>query len=383
MIIRNDATYFPSISIDHFFNIHGRCSLSSVGYQGLNTGVPLFCFPTWCTRCVTRVSSGYGIWMSDFPLLSPPDLMVHHLPHFIFIGGGYSMVYLILRHCQMMMIVDPIIIHYPIISSNPIRKFCHVPLSLLRFRTPFSSIFSAIHIIHGTDIIYSSNHLIWNPYCILLSGQDYFKQSNTRLHFIADRATVMSLELLGEPWHMVDEISALGLRHVGYGIPTETWRRTWRRTWRSGTLPPCPWCSHQQSSKIVNSQIYSDNVDDVDVHVPKLKWGCLSCFKFQTIRVIICGSCLIFTGIQFMFFFTEKQLQVFISDQPYLYHKLIYINIYIYPLYPYIFYDHLYHVISINWGYTGISGGFFFRAWTNSMEDPYRMGPRGSYYRSR
>jgi len=53
------------------------------------------------------------------------------------------------------------------------------------------------------------------------AGQDYFKQSNTRLHFIADRATVMSLELLGEPWHMVDEISALGLRHVGYGIPTE------------------------------------------------------------------------------------------------------------------------------------------------------------------
>ena len=56
----------------------------------------------------------------------------------------------------------------------------------------------------------------------LLSGQDYFKQSNTRLHFIADRATVMSLELYGEPWHMIDEISALGLRHVGYGIPTDT-----------------------------------------------------------------------------------------------------------------------------------------------------------------
>ena len=34
----------------------------------------------------------------------------------------------------------------------------------------------------------------------------------------------MSLELLGEPWQMVDEISALGLRHVGYGIPTDSGR---------------------------------------------------------------------------------------------------------------------------------------------------------------
>eukprot|EP00438_Fugacium_kawagutii_P013371 Skav216477 [mRNA] locus=scaffold1123:291572:299161:- [translate_table: standard] len=57
------------------------------------------------------------------------------------------------------------------------------------------------------------------------AGQDYFKQSNTRLLFIAESATNMSLQLLGEPWQMVDEISALGLRHVGYGIPTETWRQ--------------------------------------------------------------------------------------------------------------------------------------------------------------
>lgn len=62
-------------------------------------------------------------------------------------------------------------------------------------------------------------------------GQDYFKQSNTRLHFIAERATQMGLELLGEPWQMVDEISALGLRHVGYGIPTET-RRGVLENWR-------------------------------------------------------------------------------------------------------------------------------------------------------
>lgn len=310
MIIRNDATYFPSISIDHSFNIHGRCSLSSVGYQGFFIQeFPCVVFPH--DARVVRYSNFVrvsGIWIFViFHVQISRRFDGSSSSPLHFFGGGYSMVYLILRHCQMMMIVDPIVIHYPIISSNPIRKFCHVPLSLLRFRAPFSSIFSAIHIIHGTDIIWE---LIKTSYMkSLLSGQDYFKQSNTRLHFIADRATVMSLELLGEPWHMVDEISALGLRHVGYGIPTETWRRTWR----SGTLPPYPWCSHQQSSKIVNSQIYSDNVDVHDV--PKLhwlKWGCLSCLKFQSIRVIICGSCLILTQIQWILF-TEKQLLVFIK----------------------------------------------------------------------
>jgi len=53
------------------------------------------------------------------------------------------------------------------------------------------------------------------------AGQDYFKQSNTRLHFIAESATAMALKLLQDPWRMVDDISALGLRHVGYAVPTE------------------------------------------------------------------------------------------------------------------------------------------------------------------
>lgn len=51
-------------------------------------------------------------------------------------------------------------------------------------------------------------------------GQDYFIQSETRLQFIIDRIMVMTFELLEDPWKMVDEISALGLRHVGFGIPT-------------------------------------------------------------------------------------------------------------------------------------------------------------------
>lgn len=53
------------------------------------------------------------------------------------------------------------------------------------------------------------------------SGQEYFKQSNTRLHFIAQRAMDMTGELFNDPWEMTELISALGLRHVGYGIPTE------------------------------------------------------------------------------------------------------------------------------------------------------------------
>merc|ERR1719454_586478 len=53
------------------------------------------------------------------------------------------------------------------------------------------------------------------------AGQDYFKQSNTYLHFIADRVIEMTLELYQSPVKMVDDVSALGLRHVGYAIPTE------------------------------------------------------------------------------------------------------------------------------------------------------------------
>merc|ERR1719450_1971918 len=53
------------------------------------------------------------------------------------------------------------------------------------------------------------------------AGQDFFKQSTTRLHFIADRIVSMTLEIFKDPLKMVEDISALGLRHVGYGIPTE------------------------------------------------------------------------------------------------------------------------------------------------------------------
>jgi len=53
------------------------------------------------------------------------------------------------------------------------------------------------------------------------AGQDFFKQSNTRLHFIASQVLEMPLAIFKDPWGLVEEISGVGLRHVGYGIPTE------------------------------------------------------------------------------------------------------------------------------------------------------------------
>eukprot|EP00931_Biecheleriopsis_adriatica_P023698 TRINITY_DN14905_c0_g2_i1.p1 TRINITY_DN14905_c0_g2~~TRINITY_DN14905_c0_g2_i1.p1 ORF type:complete len:693 (-),score=133.61 TRINITY_DN14905_c0_g2_i1:33-2063(-) len=50
---------------------------------------------------------------------------------------------------------------------------------------------------------------------------DYFKQSTTRLYWIADKIVEMTIEMYREPRKMVEDISALGLRHVGYAIPTE------------------------------------------------------------------------------------------------------------------------------------------------------------------
>lgn len=52
-------------------------------------------------------------------------------------------------------------------------------------------------------------------------GQDYFKQSSTRLHFIADRMLMYTQDVFKDPKGVMESLSALGLRHVGYGIPTE------------------------------------------------------------------------------------------------------------------------------------------------------------------
>jgi hemoglobin-like flavoprotein len=53
------------------------------------------------------------------------------------------------------------------------------------------------------------------------AGESFFKQSNTYLHIVATKIIQMSVEMYQDPIRMVDDISGLGLRHVGYAIPTE------------------------------------------------------------------------------------------------------------------------------------------------------------------
>ena len=53
------------------------------------------------------------------------------------------------------------------------------------------------------------------------AGQEFIKQSSTRLHFVSDKIVCLSLEMYRHPIRMVEETSAHGLRHVGYGVPTE------------------------------------------------------------------------------------------------------------------------------------------------------------------
>jgi len=53
------------------------------------------------------------------------------------------------------------------------------------------------------------------------AGQDYFKQSATRLHFLSGKVMLMTLDMYTQPKVMIDNLSAIGLRHVGYGIPTD------------------------------------------------------------------------------------------------------------------------------------------------------------------
>jgi len=53
------------------------------------------------------------------------------------------------------------------------------------------------------------------------AGMDHFRQSVTRMHFIADKVVALTWELYRRPDKVVQDLSALGLRHVGYAIPTE------------------------------------------------------------------------------------------------------------------------------------------------------------------
>jgi len=52
-------------------------------------------------------------------------------------------------------------------------------------------------------------------------SEDYFKQSNERLCFIARKAFEFSMEILQEPKRTVDILTGLGLKHIMFGIPEQ------------------------------------------------------------------------------------------------------------------------------------------------------------------
>lgn len=62
-----------------------------------------------------------------------------------------------------------------------------------------------------TNQVLTINSPLWRNFC-----KDFCSSPVKR--FVAEE---MSLDLYVDPLAMVDEISALGLRHVGYGVPTE------------------------------------------------------------------------------------------------------------------------------------------------------------------
>ncbi|CAE6949456.1 unnamed protein product [Symbiodinium natans] len=53
------------------------------------------------------------------------------------------------------------------------------------------------------------------------SAESFMKQSSTRMYYIADKIMEMTIDICENTRHVVDDISGLGLRHVGYGVPTE------------------------------------------------------------------------------------------------------------------------------------------------------------------
>eukprot|EP00929_Paragymnodinium_shiwhaense_P061748 TRINITY_DN30868_c0_g1_i1.p1 TRINITY_DN30868_c0_g1~~TRINITY_DN30868_c0_g1_i1.p1 ORF type:complete len:1153 (-),score=238.74 TRINITY_DN30868_c0_g1_i1:144-3602(-) len=53
------------------------------------------------------------------------------------------------------------------------------------------------------------------------AGEAYFKQNVTYLHLLVTKVLGLCMSMYKEPVQTVDELSGIGLRHVGYGIPTE------------------------------------------------------------------------------------------------------------------------------------------------------------------
>eukprot|EP00434_Breviolum_minutum_P002803 symbB.v1.2.002464.t1/scaffold99.1/size346285/20 len=105
------------------------------------------------------------------------------------------------------------------------------------------------------------------------SGQNYFKQSTTRLYFIASKVMEMCMEIYQRPRELMEDISALGLRHVGYGVPTELFM-PFVEAW--------------------SQSIYAMNVDEKTA--TSLRWS-LTLISKSLVRTILEGSTLVMKAI--------------------------------------------------------------------------------------
>ena len=105
------------------------------------------------------------------------------------------------------------------------------------------------------------------------AGMDIFKQSKTRLDFIADKALAFASRVYKDPKLVVRELSALGLKHVGWGIPTEL-------------FPPFV---------TANVQVVREHAED-EVSVEAFRWGISLVSRILT-RVITEGSTIVMKAI--------------------------------------------------------------------------------------
>lgn len=71
------------------------------------------------------------------------------------------------------------------------------------------------------SVNYLRRELYKRFFALAPAGQDFFKQSTTRLYWIADKVVELTIEMYREPKKMKNDLSALGLRHVGYGVLAE------------------------------------------------------------------------------------------------------------------------------------------------------------------
>eukprot|EP00927_Polykrikos_kofoidii_P002426 TRINITY_DN1096_c0_g1_i13.p1 TRINITY_DN1096_c0_g1~~TRINITY_DN1096_c0_g1_i13.p1 ORF type:complete len:1086 (+),score=186.39 TRINITY_DN1096_c0_g1_i13:79-3336(+) len=121
------------------------------------------------------------------------------------------------------------------------------------------------------------------------AGQDYFKQSNTYLHLVSTKVLNMVLDVFRDPVRMIDDISGVGLRHVGYGVSAEFFS---------------PFAS---STVEVVATFTSD-----EMAIEGFKWS-IGLMAKSTMRTLIEGSTIVMKAINVN---TKKSMRKAISNAP-------------------------------------------------------------------